>query len=362
MVSSKLIAATVLSAAGSAYAQDVYDTFTVNCQPLTVQRRDPIVSPGAHLSDHVHAVIGGTNFFAGTTPANALTSTATTCDKELDHSIYWVPQLYHITPDNRYEMVKFEGSAVYYQNRACDYQPGRTTCPSFKTNFARPFPEGLQMVAGNPMKRTFDQSDIEQRAVNHLCLLRGGGSVQTSSLPLEQCLYIRSQVTLPSCWNGRDLDSPNHKSHMSYPDPRYGDYNGGVCPESHPIALITIFYEFFFNTAKYNDRNFVFAQGDKTGYGFHGDFVNGWTDLRRLGDAHRTCTGRGGIDAPGCSLNVGANGTPGTALPRSPEKPAPAEDIGLNGAVLAQLPGGKIPFGETPMRAKRSRVMAEEYQ
>ncbi|RYO85015.1 hypothetical protein DL766_008592 [Monosporascus sp. MC13-8B] len=222
------------SRGGSAYAQGVFDTFTVNCRPLAVQRRDPIVSPSADLLDHVHPVIGGANFFAGTPPANAQTSAATTCDKELDHSIYWVPQLYHIT-------------AVYYQNWACDYDPGLTSCPSYKTKFARPFPERLQMVAGDPTKRTFDPSAIEQRSVNHLCFLGGGGSVQTKSLALAGHLPV-----------------------LFYPDPRYGDYNGGMCLESHPIAVITIFYEFFFNTSKYNDRNFHFAQGDKTGNGFRG--------------------------------------------------------------------------------------------
>ncbi|RYP70258.1 hypothetical protein DL771_005561 [Monosporascus sp. 5C6A] len=331
MVSSKLVAATLLSAGGSAYAQDVYATFTVNCQPLTVQAAGPIVSPSADLSDHVHSAIAGTNFFAGTTPANALTSAATTCDTELDRSIYWVPQLYlhrgrQQAQDGRVQGIR---QAVYYQNRACNYEPGRTSCPSYKINFAGPFSEGLQMVAGHLIKRAFDPSDIEQRAVNHLCFLRGGGSVQTNSVPLEQCIDIRSQ--------------------MCYPDSRYGVYNGGVCPKSHPIAVITIFYEFFLNTSKYKDRNFVFARGDETGYGFHGDFGKPpaiHTDLQRLGDAHRTCTGREGIDAPSCSLNVGVNGTPDTATPRSP---------------VAQLPGGKIPLGETPVRVKRSRVMAEEY-
>lgn len=59
---------------------------------------------------------------------------------------------------------------------------------------------------------------------------------------------------------------------MSYPDPLYGNYNGGPCPASHPVALITLFYEFHFDTSPYDDQNFVFAQGDKTGHGFHGDF------------------------------------------------------------------------------------------
>lgn len=95
---------------GLVYAQDVYDTFTVNCQPLTVQRRDPLVSPGADLSDHVHSVVGGTAFSADLDPGKALASAATTCDKELDHSVYWVPQMYHITADDKYELVKFTGS------------------------------------------------------------------------------------------------------------------------------------------------------------------------------------------------------------------------------------------------------------
>ncbi|KAK7757100.1 hypothetical protein SLS62_000647 [Diatrype stigma] len=351
---------------GLVYAQDVYDTFTVNCQPLTVQRRDPLVSPGVDLSDHVHSVIGGTAFSADLDPGKALASAATTCDKELDHSVYWVPQMYHITTDNKYELVTFKGSAVYYQNRACDYQSNRTSCPSYKTNFAAAFPEGLQMVAGDPSLRTFDDSDLAQKAVSHMCLFenpdeQGRGSEETNSLPLEQCSDIRSQVTFPSCWDGQNLDSADHKSHMSYPDPQYGNYNGGPCPASHPVALITLFYEFHFDTSPYDDRNFVFAQGDKTGHGFHGDFVNGWTDLQKLGDAHRTCTGAGGVEAASCSINVGADGTPGHAAAQDLESAAPSENIGLDGEVLDELPGGKVPTGETPMARKRSRVFPARY-
>ena len=66
---------------------------------------------------------------------------ATTCDKILDRSDYWVPQLYHIRSDGLFEIVNFQESvgpsaprlplcwlnsilqAVYYLNRACDYVP-----------------------------------------------------------------------------------------------------------------------------------------------------------------------------------------------------------------------------------------------
>jgi len=139
---------------------------------------------------------------------------------------------------------------------------------------------------------------------------------------------MRAEVYFPSCWDGVNLDSPDHKSHVAYP--AIGDFNGGVCPESHPVALISIFFEFFYDTSPYTDIDkFAFANGDPTGYGFHGDFVMGWTNRTLLQTAHRDCLG-----ASDCPL-LGKQG-------RSP-KPLifPAiyeEEIGLNGPIPS-LPG-----------------------
>ncbi|KAI1186541.1 WSC domain-containing protein [Nemania serpens] len=353
---SKTLLAAVLLAASSVSAQDVGDTFTVNCSPLTIQRRDPVLSFGSDTSDHVHAVVGGTAFKADLTNQDAINSKATTCDKILDNSVYWTPTLYHINSDGRYELVPFKGNAIYYQNRACDYAPGRTVCPSYKTNFAAPPPAGLRMISGNKDLRTFNQSDVTQRAVNHHCV--GPTDQETNSLPLYHCDLIRAQVTFPPCWDGKNLDSADHKSHMAFT--AYGDYNGGVCPQSHPVAIIQLFFEFDYDTTKYTDRNFVFAQGDKTGYGFHGDFVNGWKDQTRLANAHRTCTGAQGVNAPTCSLNVGSDGSPGHASSQPLEHPAPAEQVGLNGPLTA-LPNNKVPTGNTPQPKLASRAFAKDY-
>ena len=133
--------------------------------------------------------------------------------------------------------------------------------------------------------------------------------------------------------------------------PAIGDYNGGVCPSTHPIAIMQVFYEFFYDTAPYADHKFVYANGDVTGYGLHGDFVNGWTDQTALGNAFSTCTGPQGIDSPSCSLNAGK--APGSASDQLPEVPAKfEEEIGLNGPIAA-LPGNNPVTGTPP--AKRSR-------
>lgn len=83
--------------------------FTVNCAPLTIQRGDPIVSPGA-ISSHVHAVVGGTAFALSMSEQAATAAKATTCDKLLDKSNYWQPQLYHQTRDARFELVPMQGA------------------------------------------------------------------------------------------------------------------------------------------------------------------------------------------------------------------------------------------------------------
>jgi len=301
----------------------VGDTFTVNCVPLTIQRSDPIVYPGI-ASAHVHSVAGG-NAFSRTMNGvySANDATATTCNKALDHSNYWVPQLYHYA-NGQYEMVKFLGTAHYYQKRACNYDPDIKYCNKSVVPLA--FPYGFRMLAGNPYRRTQNNSDIAQRAINMMCMW-DGGSFQAPGFPTRSCDRLRAEVYFPSCWDGVNLDTPDHQSHVAYP--AVGDYDGGVCPKSHPVALFSLFYEFFFDTSIYTDVNhFAFANGDNTGYGFHGDFIMGWTNRTRLQTAHADC-----ITSSDCPTLGNQPTNPQTLI-----VPPPNENIGLNGPIPL-LPG-----------------------
>ena len=82
--------------------------FIVHCKSLTVQRTDPIISPG-QLSSHVHAVVGGTGYHMSMSNDDARNAQNTTCDKALDKSNYWQPQLYHQHHDNSFELIKLLG-------------------------------------------------------------------------------------------------------------------------------------------------------------------------------------------------------------------------------------------------------------
>lgn len=125
---------------------------------------------------------------------------------------------------------------------------------------------------------------------------------------------------------------------MAYP--AIGDYNKGVCPASHPVAIISIFIEFIFNTEPFPDhKNLVYAMGDTTGYGLHGDFIHGWTDQNALQNALSTCTGEQGLESPECSITKNQKKalTPANA---PLEVECPNDDVGQNGPV-PELPGKK---------------------
>jgi uncharacterized protein DUF1996 len=141
------------------------------------------------------------------------------------------------------------------------------------------FPEGFRMIAGNPWQRN-STGDFAGQAISFNCLDYTGPAVpETNGFPSKNCPNgLRAQVFFPSCWDGKNLDSSDHKSHVAYP--ASGAYNDGPCPSTHPVHLISLFYEVIWQTNLYandwygSNQPFAFANGDPTGYGLHGDFVS----------------------------------------------------------------------------------------
>ena len=135
------------------------------------------------------------------------------------------------------------------------------------------FPSDFKMLHGD-IKATEGQY-----AINHKCILPEGGSIDSVKFPEnpEICARLRGEITFPSCWDGKNSDSADHKSHMTYPE---NGWAAGKCPDSHPVRVPTLFFEAEFMTfgiAEPGD-SLVYSYNDWEGYGFHGDFLNGWKD------------------------------------------------------------------------------------
>lgn len=72
------------------------------------------------------------------------------------------------------------------------------------------------------------------------------------------------------CWDGKNLDSPNHKDHVAYPTTGSFESNG-PCPATHPIHMPQLMYEVMWDTTPFNDaalwpddgsQPFVYSMGD----------------------------------------------------------------------------------------------------
>lgn len=300
------------------------------CSISQEARIDPILSPG-NVSSHVHKVAGGINVQPSSNGQSLQISTCSTCEVQKDKSAYWTPSLYYQHPNGVFESVPNDGMTVYYVGRGGTAQNTKS------------YPAGFRMISGNPFLRHYDTSAMTYKNVRPIadrvsfrCINEANDLPEFHYLISNQtnCVNgLRAQLNFQSCWNGKDLYLENnaHVAYLSGID--YGD-----CPPTHPVPIPGMFFEVLYWVNDINQQpggQFVFANGDPTGYGFHGDFLNAW-DQEVLTDAVENClyTDNGGV-VSACAALAPSNDV---NFPRNCPQAAPAVNEQITGNLTA-LPG-----------------------
>lgn len=220
---------------------------------------DPIVFPNLPGASHMHSFFGNRTTNARSTTQSLLAGTSN-CNPGVDLSSYWVPTLY---VDN--QPVEPTGTTFYYLGEGVrDDVIARI----------QPFPPGLRVVAGNA--RATGPNDPSSTA-RWSCLHAGHVAPSKDFVTCPAGTMLESYLDFPQCWNGRDLDSPDHKSHMAHPV-------AGACPSTHPVPVPKL-RQVLRYPVNGNPAGFRLASGP--GYTMHGDFFNAWPEAelaRRVRD------------------------------------------------------------------------------
>jgi hypothetical protein len=212
---------------------------------------DALVFPGVQGATHLHTYFGNTGARFDSTAQSIGNSGGGSCrGGTANRSAYWVPSM-------------------------IDTRNGRPLAPSlihvyYKTGYngiadaaIKPWPKGFRMIAGA------SSSKLAQSQVSYRC---NGGASQSY---IPACNGTLSMwVSFPQCWDGVNLASPDHKSHVAYP-------SGGRCPSSHPVPTpeLSIGVEY---ATTYGDsstwRLSSDINGAPAGSSGHADWINGWDE------------------------------------------------------------------------------------
>ncbi len=95
-------------------------------------------------------------------------------------------------------------------------------------------------------------------------------------------------ISFQECWDGVNLDSTDHKSHVAF---RLGEADDAPCPATHPVRLPRLdFFIRWFNTPRARWR----FSDEIEPLVFHADYISGWDEafLQQLLDG-----GDGDVDS-----------------------------------------------------------------
>ena len=259
---------------------DVVGAFRFVCNISHHNYDDPIVYPGQPGNAHRHGFFGNTKTNAFSTYETLRKSGDGTCHGgPLNRSAYWRPDLL-----NGAGMSVIEDHIIVYYKRRPATDPacaiGGAACVGI--------PPGLRTIFGS----NYSTGDEKSPHVTFRCNGPSGDDKKYATLgpAASNCApgnKILAVVHTPRCWDGVNLDSPDHQSHLAHQgrdDGRTGRY---YCPKTHPYIIPEVTLTFTWAVLPGDDpTTWIFSSdimaGKPAGSTFHADYMEAWDPPTRL--------------------------------------------------------------------------------
>lgn len=257
--------------------KDPVGAFRMLCGAGLVKDVDNIVAFGKP-SPHTHQIAGNEGTTTTSTYRDLRTSGASSCGNEANRTNYWMPAMLN----GKGQIVQPDYLLLYYKRRPLS----DPKCQGFNDNVQAqgkcvPLPNGLRMIAG------YNFDNPKKSAGLHFNCTGGPDSGNKKDLEsLQATCPVNKQfiatVLFPDCWDGKNLDSPDHRSHMAYPS--YGPRGWLKCPASHPYVIPRLEQKYVYSQApgeRYSYVSDAAVPGVKPGTTGHGDFFEAWDPVAK---------------------------------------------------------------------------------
>lgn len=219
---------------------DVVGAFRLICHATHESYDDPIVYPGQPGKSHLHQYFGNDGADANSTYESLRKTGKSTCGNEGNRSAYWMPAMMN----GRGQIVRPDYVSIYYKRRP------KTDPLCAKIGVACvDLPRGLKFIFGYDMlnmgaKATgggyfnCDGSGMKPTDPNKAKVVPGHyPDIPTAAKNCPLGARLGAVISAPECWDGKNLDSADHRSHVAYS--AYIGQSYAQCPATHPYVIPT---------------------------------------------------------------------------------------------------------------------------